>query len=177
MVKQRINVKIATQAFMQDLTSQKIHEKLAPHLDCDPNQNYKILSDIIEKCRKKHFPEKLVKFNKRRHKANKWITYGVIKSINSRDKMYQDFKKLSPNDSKYNDYKRNLATFNVILKKTIRECKMVYYDRMFEKYKYDIKNTWKMISEIFNKSNKNKNTISKILKNGEQVIGSRKIAN
>ena len=44
--------------------------------------------------------------------------------------------------------KHKLGVFNSILKKAIREAKISYYNMMFEKYKYDIKNTWKMISEV-----------------------------
>ena len=40
---------------MEDLDKQNIHEKLTQSLDCDPNQNYKIMSDILSDCRKKTF--------------------------------------------------------------------------------------------------------------------------
>ena len=46
-------------------------------------------------------------------------------------------------DPQYSGRKQNLSVYNAILKKTIRECKIKYYHAMFNKYKYDIKNTWK----------------------------------
>ena len=169
LVKQKINVERATEFFIQDLKSQNIYDKLSPSLDLNPNANYKIMSDIIKECRLKHFPNTLVKFNKRHHKANKWITYGIIKSINTRDKMYQNLKSLPLNDPRHNDLKQNLSVFNKILKKNIRESKILYYHNLFDKYKYDVKNTWKLISEIFNKCNRNKNSIVKIMVNGKTV--------
>ena len=75
LVKQKINIKNATHSLLQELQSQNISQKLVHNLNCDPNENYKILSETLKECRNKHFPNKLVKYNKRRHKANKWIIY------------------------------------------------------------------------------------------------------
>ena len=80
-------------------------------------------------------------------------------------------------DPQYSGRKQNLSVYNAILKKTIRECKIKYYHAMFNKYKYDIKNTWKLISEIFNKNNRSKNTISKILNNGRTITDPGEIVN
>ena len=177
LVKQKINVQKATQSLLQDLISQNIQDKLNHTLDCDPNQNYKILSDIIKERRKKYFPNNLVKFNKRRHKGNKWITYGLIKSINNRDRMYRELKSLSINDPNYSELKQNLSVYNAILKKNIRECKFSYYNNAFNKYKHDMKNTWKLISEIFNKGNRSKNYITKLLHEGQEITNPCDIAN
>ncbi len=56
----------------------------------------------------------------------------------------------------YPTLKHNLSVFNSILKKGIREAKINYYNMMFEKYKCDIKNTWKTISEVLSKANRKK---------------------
>ena len=106
--------------------------------------------------KKKHFPSKFVKFKKRRHKGNKWITYDLITAINKRDKMYRDLQALPTSNPRYLELKHNLAFRKSLIKKSIRELKMKYYHDLFEKYKSDIKNTWKTISEIFNKSNRKK---------------------
>ena len=177
LVKQKINVEKANTLLLQDLNSQNIYNKMIQSLDHDPNDNYKKMSEILQDCRRKHFPNKLVKFNKKRHKAKKWISYGIIKSINKRDKMYRNFKSMSPNDPEYHNLKQNLSVYNAILKKSIRESKMKYYHAMFDKYKNDVKNTWKIISEIFNKRNRNKNSILEILVDGTSVTDPSDIAN
>ena len=51
------------------------------------------------------------------------------------------------------------GVFNSILKKAIREAKISYYNMMFEKYKYDIKNTWKTISEVLSKAKRKQKTL------------------
>ena len=40
----------------------------------------------------KHFPNKRVKVNKHKHKLSPWITTGLIKSIEFRDKLYKWLK-------------------------------------------------------------------------------------
>ncbi len=46
----------------------------------------------------------------------------------------------------------NLETYNIILKRSIRLKKKLYYEACFKKYKNDMKKTWKTISEVLNKT-------------------------
>ena len=50
------------------------------------------------------FPIRTVKFNKRKHKRTKWITSGIIKSINNRDNLYRKLKETSPDSPLYYQY-------------------------------------------------------------------------
>ena len=52
----------------------------------------------------------------------------------------------------YPTSKHNLRVVNSSLKKSIREAKIKYYNMMIEKNKYDIKNTWKTITEVLSKA-------------------------
>ncbi len=81
-----------------------------------------------------------------------WITFGIIKSINYRDKLYQNFKMTDPNSQTYNILKINLKTYNIILKRSIQLQKKLYYEVCFKKYKNYLKKTWKTISEVLNKT-------------------------
>ena len=38
------------------------------------------------------FQKKLVCFDKKKHKINPWLTDGILKSINSKDKLYKTSK-------------------------------------------------------------------------------------
>ena len=89
-----------------------------------------------------------VKLNKYRHKGNRWITHGVIKSIKYRDKLYRNLKATNKDSLLYGQLKNKLSVYNKILKKTIREAKYVYYNRQFEESKANIKKTWSTINEI-----------------------------
>ena len=175
-VKQKINTEKAMQSLISDLSKLDIHNKMIHSVEHDPNENYAILSNIIKQHKERHFATRLVKFNKKRHKTNSWITYGLIKSINKRDSIYRQLKKTKPDDQLYDEKKQNLALYNSILKKAIREQKCVFYDNLFNTYKSDIKKTWKSISEILNKTNRRVNKIEKIVKNNNVVTDKNEIA-
>ena len=55
-----------------------------------PQQNYETLSHLLKFSREKHLPRKLVKCNKKKHKQSKWMTNGILKSINTKDKLYKE---------------------------------------------------------------------------------------
>ena len=126
-------------------------------LNTDPNINYNKLHNLIQDAKRKHLPTIKVKFNKYRHKKNKWITDEIITLIKDRDNLYKIHKMTNPDTLEYDQQKNNLKHLNINIKKSIRHTKKCYYENLFHKLKSDIKGTWKKIKEILNKS-KNKNT-------------------
>jgi hypothetical protein len=104
-----------------------------------PNKNYDILHNVIQQAHNKHIPMKFVKFNKYRHKCNKWITSGILSSIRFRDKLYKKLKEADPNSNIYQTYKTNLSVYNSMLKKLIRTSKKSYYEFCFRKFRNDMK--------------------------------------
>ena len=138
---------------------------------CDPNINYNIVHDILKKNVKKNFPATRVKFNKRKHKKQAWITAGLIKSINFRDRLYRNLKTLDENSEIFLQSKQNLKTFNNILKQTINNAKAHYFTTVFNKYKTDARKTWAEIKCLLKKQ-KSSNTLPKNF-----VIGNTKVSN
>ncbi len=45
--------------------------------------------------------QQIIKFNKFKHMKSKWITHGIIKSIQIRDNMYKKYKMTDPNANNY----------------------------------------------------------------------------
>ncbi len=135
----------------------------------DPNINYNILHDRIQSAKEIHLPEKIVRFDRHKHKKSKWINQSLIKSICFRDKLYRKLKRTKTNSPQYNTLKTNLNTFNRILKKSIRNMKKQYYESLFNKYKGDIKGTWKTINEILNRT-KRKNKFPQYFKDGNHLV-------
>ena len=97
-------------------------------------------------------PCKLIKFNKYKHKKSKWIPQRLLKSIRSRDKLYARLKRLQPNTIEHNTLLINLRTYNNILKRSIRTAKTLYVEITFQKFKYDIRNTWKTLNDILSRN-------------------------
>ena len=105
------------------------------------------LASVLIVCR-----QKKVKINKHKHKKSKWITQGIIRSMTVRDKLYLKMK-LSPKDTpEYIATKRNLKTYNNILKRNIRQAKILYYQHQFDQYKNNIKKTWGVIKDLVNRT-------------------------
>ena len=120
----------------------------------DPNINYDKLEKLIKDARVKCFPETTVKFNKYKHKICPWITYGILNSTRSRDRLYVQWKKINPLTEKYSIFEEKFKQHVEILDKLIRDAKIHYYKNDFEKAKSDIKKTWSKINEILNRIKK-----------------------
>jgi len=58
----------------------------------------------------KHVPVVEVKFDRRKHKKSEWITAGLIKLINYRDKLYSRLRKTSRESENYEILRFNLRT-------------------------------------------------------------------
>ena len=53
--------------------------------------------------------------------------------------------------------KTNLKTYQLIIKRLIRNAKKVYFPKQFDKFKSDIKNTWYTIKQIINRTHTQQN--------------------
>ena len=102
-------------------------------------------------------PTKIVKFNKYKHKKSMWITQGILRSIQYRDKLCKQLKLTHPNSSNYEIININLKTYNTILKHTIRAAKKGYFENRFYRFKNDIKIPGKLLMNLFQKSKHIKN--------------------
>ena len=143
----------------------------------DPNSEYAKFERIITTAYEKHFPEKRVKFNKHKHKLSDWITSGILKSIEFRDKLYRRLSKLSKDSPDYELVKYNLKIYNRYLNKCIRIAKNNYYAREFAKYKGDIRKTWDTLKDILNKTKRKSKFPAYFLCKNKHVSGAQNIAN
>ena len=71
--------------FIQELNDMNIYDQLLKPIDSCPHENYDIFMKLIQDDKKLH----LVKFNKKKHKKSKWMTYGILNYINKKDRLYK----------------------------------------------------------------------------------------
>ena len=135
-----------------EIKSEEIYNKFNKKPTADPNSNFTTLCNEILRSKNKHMPSKWVKFNKYKHKTSSWITQGLLKSIKFRDNLYKRLKLTNPNSTNYNTININLKTYNGILKRSIRTAKHTYFELCFNRFKNDIRNTWKTINDILSKT-------------------------
>jgi hypothetical protein len=157
------------QGFKVDLNSDLYVEQLNNLIGSDVNVSYNRLDNILNTLVNKHFPSKVIKFNKYKHRKAKWMTHGILKSISYRDKLYATFKGTPLNSEFYHDRKCNLQTFNRILRQCIRLAKRNYYEKCFNDAKNDIKKTWSAINSILNRDKKSKSQPPSFMINGNTV--------
>ena len=157
----------------QDLSN--ISEKLnSLTYSTEVNENYNEFSNTIQSLIEKHFYTKLVKFNKHKHRKEKWMTKGILKSIIKRDKLYLKHKQTPEYSAKFSAQKEKLRFYNKILKQCIRQAKRNFYESIFKKYKNDPKNTWLNINQILNK-HQNKRKLPTSFRINDKIINDETI--
>ena len=124
----------------------------------------------------KYFPEKCVKFNKYKHTLSNWITSGILKLIEFRDKLYKRLKTYSPENSEYEELKHNLKLYNGFLNQCIRTAKKQFYHNEFSKYKNDVRKTWDTLKESINKKTFKWDFPPCFVHDGVEIIGTKTIA-
>ena len=149
-----------------EIKSEEIYNKFNKKPTADPNSNFTTLCNEILRSKNKHMPSKWVKFNKYKHKKSSWITQGLLKSIKFRDNLYKRLKLTNPNSTNYNTININLKTYNGILKRSIRTAKHTYFELCFNRFKNDIRNTWKTINDILSKTKLQTKSKTVIVENG-----------
>ena len=151
--------------------------KLKRDMFTDPNVNYNIMDKLIQDCREQHLPSRTIKYNKYKHKKSEWITMGILKSIQFRDKLYAKLKSTPTNSNDYNRYKLNLKSYNNILNKLIMNAKKSYYHNEFLKHKHNIKNTWLTINNLLCRQKRKTHFPNEIKINSVSITDQNSIAN
>jgi len=163
--------------FKEYLTQQQICGKLNTGPNADPDANYDVLHMIIQNGLQQYMPLRTAKFNKHKHKSCRWISLGIIRSIRFRDRLYHKIKRTPTSSPLYEQLTINLKAYNKILKKLIREAKKQFYEKQFNKFKNDIKNTWITIKDIINRNKNNQTTPVLFNINNCNITNKQEIAN
>ena len=68
----------------------------------------------------KHLPMESVRYQKRKHKKSKWMTTGILNSINTKDGLYKTLLKTDTNNDDYRVAKANFKRYRDILRNSIK---------------------------------------------------------
>ena len=142
----------------------------------DESDNYKGLVKSIGDAQKKQIDSKRFKYNKYKHKKCKWITFGLLKSIEFRDNLYRELKKTLIDRDDYRNKKINLRTYNRIINRSKTYLKKRFYAEKFHQLKNNIKLTWRLINEVLG-NNRNKSISTKFNINDKCITDQQEIAN
>ena len=147
---------VSFEHFISELNEMKLFDQLDHSLEGCPQKNYDIFSLLIKYAKNKHLPKKRVKYQKSKHFKSKWMTKGLLNSINTKDRLYKILVQTDTNNILYETMRLNLKTYQRILKNSIKEAKRVYHFNLFSKYKADVKKNWSIIKDTLGKTNSQK---------------------
>ena len=137
--------------FKNDISSKAIYDKLDKNLHADPNINYNILEKEIINSMETHMQKKTVKFNRRKHKRDPWITFGILHSVNKKNQLYRTLKQTKMNLEIYETRKQRFNQYKYTLRKTIKEAKKKYFSNQFSRYEGNGKKTWQTIDNALHR--------------------------
>ena len=89
-----------------DLLNRNIHAT-------DPNENYEVLEQTLKEVYNECFPERIVRFNVKKHKKTPWITTGILNSINRRNKLYKVLKQTKTDAISYETKNQTLIDIEI----------------------------------------------------------------
>ena len=144
-------------------------------LDANPNDNYNILSSILEQAKNKHIPKRIQRLNRRKHFIEPWMDRELLTLFNKKNDKYRDWKSTN-NDVEYDVKKINFKTFERIVKENIRAAKREYYFKTFTAQKRDMKKTWKTIDETLNRRKNKSKFPSEFIVNNRSITDHKEIA-
>ena len=97
--------------FINELKNLNIIANMNIEPNANPSENYAIFENLLTYAKNKHLPVGRKKFDKQKHYINKWMTRGLLRSIDSKNKLYKKLvqARVAGNGENYNQLK---ITFN-----------------------------------------------------------------
>lgn len=162
--------------FKNSVGKANIISKLDTSTTGDPNSNYNIFSSTITNSKNKHIPKSIKKFDKRKHKKEKWMTNELLSLIVRKNDLYHDWKTSETEIDLINN-KTNFKAFEKIVDIEMTATKNKYFHEVFMSQRGDMKKTWRTINDTLNR-NKKKNEFPKEFQvNNESITDPTNIAN
>ena len=109
-------------------------------------------------------------------KQKPWISPGILRSMQTRDKLYRDFLTQTDQELKDSTYKNYKKHRNMIISLT-RKSKKKYYSDYFTEYNTNIKKTWEGIRQLININKKKSISIRYINHENLSTSDNKEMAN
>ena len=146
-------------------------------INTDPNYNYEIFSKHLQAAKSKHIPIKIKKFNKRKHKKEKWMKNELLIKIVEKNKLYVKWKTTPINLEKYEEIKKQFKECEKYVIELIKEARQQYFDRIFTAYRTVLKKTCRTISKMLCRNKKHCDVPSRFFHDGQELSEPKAITN
>ena len=74
-----------------------------------------------------------LKFKRRKHKRDPWITFGILRTVNKKNNLYKTLKQTKMNSAIYETRKHRFNQYKNTLRKSITEAKKRYFSNQFSR--------------------------------------------
>ena len=101
-----------------------------------------------------HLGIKIVKFNKKKHKRDPWITYGILKSVNQKNLLFKRMKKTNVESPLYDDRKQQFNSYKNLLRRLTNQAKTLHYGTEFNRHRGNGKKTWRTLDNALHRKTK-----------------------
>ena len=167
----------ALENFLNKLKNSNIVDKLNVDANADPNLNFDRFMEHFMKLKEQHLPKKVVRFDRKKHKINPWLTAGILKSINSKDKLYKTLLQIHKVILQYYLILRHTKIL-ILLDEVLCMQNVITIGMLLTGILPACRKTWVTINETLNRK-KGKRDFSKKFKltNGNTISEPKKIAN
>ena len=86
-------------------------------------------------CEKKHLSTRKIKFNKCKHKQQKWVTNGILKSIKTKNKLYKILQQTKTKNFKvFELIQIRLFRFHKIMRQSINKAKRAILNHIWKDF-------------------------------------------
>ena len=123
-----------------------------------------------------HMEKKIVKFNRKKHKRDPWITYGILKSVNKKNSLYKKIKKTETDSINYETRKQEFNAYKSTLRRLINQAKKLYFSGQFLKQRGNGRKTWQTIDNALHRKS-NRISPNVILIDGDICTNKENMAN
>ena len=137
----------------------------------DVNKAYDSFHNRFKEIFNESFPIRVTSYKSKRIKHDPWMTTGLLKSSQTKIRLYRKQHK-NVNDTNIRNYK----LFNNIYNKLRRLAKQLYYRDRIEDAKHDMKETWKILNNLMGRGGGKSSNIKNILINGNLIENKRDMA-
>ena len=99
------------QNFKDDFEFKNIYDILNKKTNANPNEKYSILETAFIDSMNTHLTKKEVKFNRRKHKRDPWMTYGILNSVNRKNLLYKILMKINRDSLLFDTKKQEFNSY------------------------------------------------------------------
>ena len=86
--------------------------------NANPNESYLILQTAITDSMNTHLTKKVIKFNRKKHKRDPWMTYGILNSVNRKNLSYKKLMKINRDSLLFDTKKQEFNAYKKYAEKT-----------------------------------------------------------